>query len=212
MLAKTGDNIVGELLKGYDGFFEWDHYPKGDAIDKGTHSQMFYHSHKVGDREAEHGHFHTFLHKKAFPKGVKPKNLPDKDDLQNAHPLTHVIGISMDHYGIPVRLFTVNRWVTGEVWYDSKGVIKALDNFEIDLAHPSWPVNIWLSNMVQLFRPQVIELLHERDKTVAAWEKENPDNYVYEDRKLEVTSVLEISIDEQINGALEELAQRNIKK
>ena len=211
VLAKTGDNIVGELLKGFDGFFEWDHYPKGDAIDKATNSQMFYHSHKVGEREAEHGHFHTFLHKKAFPKGVEPKNLPDKDELQNDHPLTHLIGISMDQFGIPFRLFTVNRWVTGEVWYDCNDIVQVMDGFEIDLAHPSWAVNIWLSNMVQLFKPQIIELLLERDKVVNNWSASKPDNYVYEDRELEVTSVVDISVDKQINGAVDELAKRNIK-
>ena len=30
--AKTGDNIVGELLKGHDTFFEWDHYPPPGAM------------------------------------------------------------------------------------------------------------------------------------------------------------------------------------
>ena len=211
VLAKTGDNLVGELLKGYDDFFEWDHYPKGDVIDKETHCQMFYHSHKVGEREAEHGHFHTFLHKKAFPKKLSPKDLPDKDQLQNKHPLTHLIGISMDQSGIPFRLFTVNRWVTGEVWYDCEDIIAAIDNFEIDIVQPSWVVNIWLSNMVQLFRPQIIELLHERDKVVNAWVEKNPDKYVYEDRELEVTSVLDVSVDGQINGAVDELAIRDVK-
>ena len=31
VLSKTGDNIVGELLKGHETFFEWDHYPTGDV-------------------------------------------------------------------------------------------------------------------------------------------------------------------------------------
>jgi hypothetical protein len=34
VLAKTGDNVVGELLRGTDTFFEWDHYPKGDVYDR----------------------------------------------------------------------------------------------------------------------------------------------------------------------------------
>ena len=31
VLAKTGDNIVGELIKGHESFYEWDHYPPGDV-------------------------------------------------------------------------------------------------------------------------------------------------------------------------------------
>lgn len=211
VLAKTGDNLVGELFKGCDDFFEWDHYPKGDAIDKASNSQMFYHSHKVGEREAEHGHFHTFLHKGAFAKGVNPKVLVEQTKKKKSHQLTHLIGISMDQFGIPFKLFTVNRWVTGEVWYDCDDIIKAMDSFEIDIAQPSWPVNVWLSNMIQLFRPQVIELLIERDKAINNWAKKNSSEFVYEDRKLEITSGLDISVDDQINGAVAELAKRNIK-
>jgi len=32
-LSKTGDNIVGELLRGTEGFYEWDHYPTGNVYD-----------------------------------------------------------------------------------------------------------------------------------------------------------------------------------
>ena len=31
VLANTGGNIVGELLRGVETFFEWDHYPAGDV-------------------------------------------------------------------------------------------------------------------------------------------------------------------------------------
>ena len=33
ILGKTSDNIVGELLRDYNDFFEWDHYPEGDVYD-----------------------------------------------------------------------------------------------------------------------------------------------------------------------------------
>src|SRR3546814_4623987 len=31
VLGKTGDNIVGEILKREGTFYEWNHYPKGDV-------------------------------------------------------------------------------------------------------------------------------------------------------------------------------------
>jgi len=39
LLAKTGDNVVGELLKHHGTFYEWDHYPPGDVYDHETHGQ-----------------------------------------------------------------------------------------------------------------------------------------------------------------------------
>ena len=44
-----------------------------------------------------------------------------------------------------------------------------------------------------------------RDIAIAQWEKEHPDVNVFEDEDLEVTSVLEINIDEQIAAVTEAL-------
>ena len=162
VLAKTGDNLVGELLKSHETFYEWDHYPPGDVYDRESHSQYYYHAHPQEERTGEHGHFHTFLRPKGMPKGVRPAKLPgfempkDRNDR-----LSHLIGVSMDKHGVPIRLFTTNRWVTGEVWYEAPDVCAMLDRFEIDLAPPSWPVNRWLTAMVRLFRPQIEALIHE---------------------------------------------------
>ncbi len=206
VLAKTGDNIVGELLKGVETFFEWDHYPDSDIFDPETHSQFYYHAHAAGEREGEHGHFHTFLRPDGMPKGIKPAPLPDfepPEDPDDA--LSHLIAISMDGHGVPIKIFTVNRWVTGDVWYTAKDVARMLKVFEVDIAHPSWPVNRWVSGMVHLFRPQIERLLIERDKVVAAWEKAHPDANAYEDRELELVSEIPISIDDQVKAVTKAL-------
>ena len=65
VLAKSNDNIVGELLKGQGTFYEMDHYPPGDVFDSETNSQYYYHAHRGG----EHGHFHTFLRSDGMPAG-----------------------------------------------------------------------------------------------------------------------------------------------
>ncbi|MGY8993982.1 MAG: DUF6969 family protein, partial [Rhodospirillales bacterium] len=59
VLNRTSDNVVGEILRHQGTFFEWDHYPKGDAFDRETHSQYFYHAHPSPMSDMEHGHFHT---------------------------------------------------------------------------------------------------------------------------------------------------------
>ena len=112
--------------------------------------------------------------------------------------MSHLIAISMDAHGYPVALFTTNRWVTGEAWYSAEDVIPMVDLFKIDHAFPSWPVNRWATAMVQLFQPQIIDLIIERDATIREWQEQHPDREVFEDRELEVTSELEISVDDQI--------------
>ena len=179
VLQKSNSNLVAEVLRGQGEFYELDHYPKGDVYDSETYSQFFYHSH----REGEHGHFHTFLREKGMPKDCRPvkqseaKFMKERDDK-----LSHLIAISMNRAGFPIGLFTTNRWITADNWYKADDVIKMLDRFEMDLASPSWPVNIWLTAMLRLFRPQIMELVRERNATVADWQKKHPENDAFEDR------------------------------
>lgn len=195
VLRKTEDNVVGEVLRGQGEFFEMDHYPKGDVYDPETHSQYYYHSH----RNDEHGHFHIFLRQKGMPKGLTPIEqseasfMKERDDT-----LSHLIAISMNRAGYPICLFTTNRWVAADHWYGAEDVIAMLDRFMMDMAQPSWPVNIWITNMVRLFRPEIEELVRERDKVVADWRKRHQDRDVFEDRELELTSILDISVEKQI--------------
>src|SRR3546814_359503 len=205
VLGKTGDNIVGEILKREGTFYEWNHYPKGDVFDHESHSQYYYHAHPAEERGGEHGHFHTFLRPGGMPVGVRPALTPDqpgKPDRGNADDaLSHLVAIAMDANGLPVKLFTTNRWVTGETWYKAADVRRFLERFEIDHAQPSWPVNIWITNMLILFRPQIRRLLDERDRVVATWQRRHPRGDVYEDRALEVTAEADIDIDAQIGRA-----------
>lgn len=206
LLAKTGGNVVGELLRGQGEFFEWDHYPKGDVYDPETHCQYYYHAHPAGLRDAEHGHFHTFLRPKGMPEGVRPVPLDDlAAPVGDNDALSHLVAIAMDKHGVPIRLFTTNRWVTGETWYAADDVIRMLDVFDMDLAYPSLPVNIWITAMPRLFRPEIEGLVRARDRAVADWQARHMDVNTFEDRGLEVTAMADISVDAQIgrvNAAL----------
>jgi hypothetical protein len=103
----------------------------------------------------------------------------------------------MDPAGLPISLFVTNRWVTGEIWYTAADVCRMLDCFTIDHAQPSWPVNMWLTAMVQLFDPQIRTLIAARDVAVAAWRDSHPGTNVFEDRDFEVAAMLDIDIDAQ---------------
>lgn len=195
VLKKAGLNLVGEVLRGQGEFYEYNHYPEKDVYDRETHSQYYYHAHR--GIPGEHGHFHTFLRHAGMPIGVTPVLHPEAPSGEDA--IAHLIAISMDVYGWPIGLFAANRWVTGDTWYAAEDVIQMLDRFVIDHADPSWPVNRWISAMFRLFRPQIEELLHERDRVIADWAKRHPGVDVLEDRHLEVTGYRLISIEGQLH-------------
>lgn len=210
VLTKTGDNIVGELLKNNGTFYEWDHYPPGDVYDRATHGQYYYHAHAADQRfKGEHGHFHTFVRPKGMPPGIAPAPVPGYQPPEDPNDaLSHLVAISMTPEGLPFRLFTVNRWVTGEVWYRAEDVIRLLDVFMIDHAQPSWPVNRWVTAMLRLFKPQIADLLRARDRKIERWQEQNLESDVFEDRDLEVTSFLDISVDQQIQTVAKALMAR----
>ncbi len=197
VLKKGGLNVVGELLRGQGTFYELNHYPKGDVFDKATGSQYYYHAHR--GMSGENGHLHTFQRRAGIAADLSPVpydgdvQWPAGDDL-----VTHLIAISMDRFGYPLGLFLTNRWVTDEAWFAAPDALRILDGFEIDHAYPSWPANRWVTAMLRLFRPEIEALLCQRDAVVKSWAEAHPGMDVFEDRKLEVTGELRISIKKRV--------------
>jgi len=177
VLEKAGLNIVGEVLKGQGTFYEMEHYPKGDVFDRETRSQYYYHAHRPDN--PEHGHFHTFLR---LVEGG-----------QGEDPTMHLIAISMDAWGYPIGLFTTNRWVTDEKWHSAEQVTPRLGEFEIDHASPSWPVNIWITHLVRLYRFHIAALLEERDRVIQSAGR--PLDEVLENRDFEVLSSCGVDVE-----------------
>ena len=217
VLARTGDSVVSEALRGAAGFVEWNHYPAGDVYDAHSDAQYFYHAHPPAQRAVgEHGHFHTFLRPRGMPPGTRPLIMPElaiadapaapvappaRQPCQGADndELSHLVAIAMEAGGEPIRLFTTNRWVTGETWYAAGDVVAMLDRFVIDMARPSWPLNRWLTAMFRLFRPQMAELVLARDEAVMSFRRRHRGKvHVFEDRRLEVTSALDIDLGDQL--------------
>lgn len=199
VLSNTSDNIVGELLRDSSTFYEWNHYPEGDVFDATSNAQYYYHAHPKDERPNEHGHFHTFLRPRGMPPGIEPAPVPDYQAPEGENDaLCHLIAVSCDVHGDPIKLFSTNRWVTAETWYRAEDVIRMLSYFQIDHVRPSWAVNIWLTNAMILFRPQIRTLIEERDRVVDAWAAKHDSADVYEDRALEVTAECTVSVDDQI--------------
>ena len=57
-------------------------------------------------------------------------------------------------------------------------------------------MNRWISAMLRLYRPHIQALLLHRDAVISAWQRTHPGVDVYEDRNLELTGYLPISVDE----------------
>ena len=143
----------------------------------------------------------------AVPPGVQPVPYDGTEEWpEGDEKLSHLIAVSMDTYGFPIRIFTTNRWVTGENWYPAADVRVMLDRFLIDHAFPSWPVNRWISAMVGLYRPYIDVLLEARDEVVEQWRQERPDSDVFEDRDFEIASALPISVDDLVAKVRKALA------
>jgi len=207
VLAKGEIDLVSEVLRGHGTFYEMDHYPPNDVFDHDTHSQYYYHAH----RRVEHGHYHTFLRGPGMPPDATPVPYDGPESWPSGdQAIAHLVAISMDGYGRPLSLFTVNRWVTAETWYPADAVIRMLGNFHIDHAYPSWPVNRWLTAMLRLFRPQIEWLLWQRDETMADWVRRHPGSDAFEDRGLEVMSELPINVDKQIARVHKALHERRV--
>ena len=198
-------NLVIEVLRGCSDFTEWEHYPPGDVRDPKSQAQYYFHAHPTNERtNPDYGHFHLFMRQKGTVAGIWPgKNIPfaADDDTQS-----HLIAISMSPAGMPERLFTTNRWVTGEAWFKAADVIRMLDRFVIDLDHPSRALNDWLTAMLVLFRLQIEGLLAERDCAILQWQADHAETDVFEDRRLEITSSQEISLYNQIEWLDRELS------
>jgi len=198
VLHKGGLNLVGEVLRGQGQFFEMEHYPQDDVFDKDNGSQYYYHAHRG---PLEHGHFHTFLRRAAIPSTAHPIDWPLATEAwpQNEQAVCHLVAISMDAWGAPISIFTTNRWVTAESWYPAEDLAQWLPRFRIDHAWPSWPLNRWLTAMLQLYQPFIKGLLHHRDAVMREWIQQHPGEDVFEDRNLEIIGSLTVNPEQLIS-------------
>ena len=146
--AETGRTLNEAALCGAKDFIEWQHYPSNDLVDEHSGYEFYYHAHSVNEMpNGERGHFHVI-----------------KRDANIFH---HLIGISLDQKGLPVRLFTTNQWVTGEEMANSDIVIKLTKEFQVATKGRMAPVSNWISALIQLFAAEIEGLLLERDQKIA---------------------------------------------
>ena len=208
--ATAGQTLLHQLS---DRFAPWIHYgmEPGAGGSRAGSCHFFYHRHEPAE-DGEHGHFHLFMNRASVPPGLSPLLLPDRflpereasrrnptdaaGSLPNSHvaglDLCHLLGIGLDAFGLPVRVFTTNRWVTGETWYAAPDVLTMLKyvNFGGDGA-----VERWLYAVLRAFRPEIEGVLRDRDAAIARLRLRRPTTSPYEDRRLAELSSCPIRLD-----------------
>lgn len=195
--SRRPGGLVAQVTGGPAAPEPWRHYPDDDVYDPESHAQWYFHVHPAGGGSEEIGHFHTFLRPAGMPAGCVPA--PGQAAAgAGEQALCHLMAIAVDRVGHPVRLFTTNRWVTGETWYPAEATVAMLDRFRVERARPSWTVNHWLSALFPLFRPQMVRLVRARDEALARRRAANPQEEALDDRGLEVLSSMRISLVDQI--------------
>ena len=144
--AERGIGLASAALAGAKGFVRWHHYPHKDVTDALHHTRFFYHAHDQDDASVnEHGHFHVFAR---------------SDAGRRFH---HIVGISIDAFGMPQQLFLTNRWVTGEDWISAEAIAPKLQRFRCEVSGRMAPVAQWVSSMVQLYQTEIHALHRKRD-------------------------------------------------
>ena len=180
------------LLTGGERPAAFRHYPEGDVYDRGCHAQYYFHTH----REAEAGHVHLFLRAGGMPAGLAPPAPAADPD-----PPCHLVAVGLGGDGWPDRLFTTNRWVTGEVWCPAPAVAAMLPGFRPRGGGRLAPLSLFLSSLMVLAGPLVAGLVAERDAAVAAWAAGHGGDPL-EDERLEVPSQAPLDLDRLVAAAL----------
>jgi hypothetical protein len=142
---------------------QWDHYPDRDVVNGKLKSRWFYHCHPPEERKnGEHGHFHLFVDRAALPEGSMPL-VTGNPGAKAAVNVVHIAALSIAPSGLPTAWFTVNRWVTDEWLYPADVIAGLLSKIDFRGPRGDSEVNRWLTGMVALYRPLVLDLLNERD-------------------------------------------------
>ena len=196
-LAQSGEHLFGGLLMGKPPR-QWAHYPENDAFCRSGGYQWFYHSHSPDDRQGtvEHGHIHLFARRPLWGRRLHSRSERDfvklcGDPSSNAQ-TRHLLTIGFDAKGVPIVLFTVNSWVTGDLMLGAKLSLELLEAMKLDTGHPE--IDKVIESTVRLCIPDLAELMAARDRALAAHANTNR----IDDPVLELLSEISIDLDARL--------------
>ena len=182
--ARSGIPLCQAALCGARDFVEWAHYPANDCTDAHSGFEFYYHAHTRDEMSAdEHGHFHVF-----------------RRDANKAGKFFHVIGISLDAKGLPIKLFTTNTWVTGESMVTADRVANAAQQFGVQAHGRVAPIARWLTALMQLYAAEIAELARLRDQKLDQLASAGQSKkFLKQDRRVRVLSQRRVNLLSKLN-------------
>lgn len=198
-LALTRSHLLARILQDVPPT-QWEHYPCDDAISHDRRFQWYYHSHSPADRpeSKEHGHFHLFARTECAGGHIASRSeqtfLDGLAAADSEATTRHLLCIGLSPLGVPISLFTVNRWVTGDLLLSSASSLGLLESMELNTGYPV--IDAVLMALTQLYRPDIRVLMRRRDAVLRARAAEGP--RTLDDIRVEVLSELSIDIDQRI--------------
>ncbi|MGS0742961.1 DUF6969 family protein [Glaciimonas sp. GG7] len=198
-LAERGVHLLGRLLAD-QAPQQWAHYPEDDAIDKSSGYQWFYHSHSPEDRPGavEHGHIHLFARKPLWGRRRQSRSERAFAELcgnPSANSTTrHLLTIGFDSKGLPISLFTVNSWVTGDLMLGPDLSLELISSMELNTGHPD--IDAVIESVTRLCEPELRELMWRRDDALHS----HPAADKLRDETLELLSEVRIDLDAKLSA------------
>lgn len=202
-LAERGEHLLGRLLAGHVPR-QWAHYPEEDAVDRSSGYQWFYHSHSPDDRPGalEHGHIHLFTRRSLWGRRLRSRSERMFAALcgkpSTAPTTRHLLAIGLDGKGVPVSLFTVNSWVTGDLMLGAELTLELLASMTLDTGYPE--VDTVIESVVRLCARELRELMERRDDALRAHHAPGK----LHDETLELLSEERIDLDAKLSVLMTE--------
>lgn len=196
-LARRREHLLAGLF-GDQPVRQWEHYPEDDAVDRTSGFQWFYHSHAPEDRgpAREHGHIHLFARRPLWVHRMRSRAEQAFADLTgrpSARVRTrHLLAMGLDAKGIPISLFTVNSWVTGDLMLSGASTMRLLRSLRLDTGQPH--VDAVLESVIRLCDAEIAQLLRDRDEVLARHAPER----VLADERLEILSSMPLDLDAKL--------------
>lgn len=201
-LAQSHGHLFEPILRGAPPT-QWEHYPPDDAISRDRRYQWYYHSHTPADRPGsmEHGHFHLFARMdgaaRAVDTGTEKKFLRRLAAVDSKAATRHLLCVGMSSVGAPISLFTVNRWVTGDLLLSRASSLTLLESTELETGYSM--IDAVLRALCQLYRTDIRSLMTRRDARLRARAVGCPGTL--DDTGVEVLLELTLDVDRRIATA-----------
>ena len=199
-LAQRSEHLLTSLV-GTDPR-QWTHYPEDDAIDTDSGFQWFYHAHSPEDRHGslEHGHIHVFARKPLWSRRMHSdaeRSFASLCGFSRQKPNSrHLLGIGFDAKGLPINIFTVNSWVTGDLMLSAPLTAQLLQGLRLNTGFPQ--IDAVIEAIAIICKEEISTLLDQRDQALDSISA--PDRL--SNTKYEVLSEVPVDLDAKLSVIL----------